>query len=243
PAPAVRPSPPCSLPAMPPRPPCSAPSLPDWVPAVRPSPCEPSWPPWAPAWPPWLPWVPAVCAPDSEPPPLCPDGGRDAPGDGDGVPDDGDGRPPGDGWPDEGDGIPADGDGMPDDGEGMPDEGDGMPPLGDGMPPLGECMPDDGAGIPPLGIPLCGPDIDDWLAHAARPAALPATRISWIHLLRIAHLGRCREAATSAIVSATNISDPARPGSSADARADRPRPKIRESIASRRARGTNCAKR
>src|SRR5690606_5010555 len=69
-------------------------------------------------------------------------------------------------------------DGMPDEGEGMPDDGEGMPPLGDG-------------------IPLCGPDIDCWLAHAARPAALPATRISWSSLLRIAHLGRYREATTT----------------------------------------------
>jgi len=119
------------------------------------------------------------------------------------MPDDGDGRPAlGDGMPDDGDGIPPLGDGIPDDGDGIPPLGDGIPPDGDGIPPLGDGIPDDGEGIPPLGdgIPPCGPDIDCWLAHAARPAALPATRISWISLLRIAHLGRYREAKQPSLV-------------------------------------------
>lgn len=102
--------------------------------------------------------------------------------------------------PDDGDGIPALGDGMPDDGEGAPDDGEGIPDDGDGIPDDGDGIPPLGEGIPALGEPPCGPDIDCWLAHAARPAALPATRISWISLLRIAHLGRYREAKQPSLV-------------------------------------------
>jgi hypothetical protein len=53
----------------------------------------------------------------------------------------------------------------------MPDDGDGIPEEGDGIPP----------------------DIDVWLAQAARPLAAPTTRvslISFISSVRISHLVR-----------------------------------------------------
>jgi hypothetical protein len=68
--------------------------------------------------------------------------------------------------------------GSPPEGEGIEDCGPGKPePPPEGEPPEGAPPPPElpDGGEPPGIPPPWGPDIGDWLAHAARPAAVPTT--------------------------------------------------------------------